>query len=193
MRAHLALAAALLTLPAAAHAQFASGLNRDAATVVPAGLGSVERSAQALREVDTTLALETVAALNAYQQEAGKLGQILGADIRVKRLGLDMQGDHGRMSDVVQAAARQSDVAVDADTALPPALQGRLDRLYRAAPESFDASFLDTQIAADREAIHQLDAARSPRLDPAAARALDTAQAMFQQRLDQTERLRSGG
>lgn len=82
---------------------------------------------------------------------------------------------------------------MDADTALPPALQGRLDRLYWAAPESFDASFLETQIAADREAIQQLDAVRSPQLDPAAGRALDTAQAMFQQRLDQTERLRSGG
>jgi putative membrane protein len=120
--------------------------------------------------------VDTMAASDLFEIEAGRIAQELGESEAVKDFGAMMVRDHTASSDKLRAAVADAGLAVAPElTALQ---QGRLEQL-RGAGENFDAMYAQQQVNAHEAALSLLRTqAESGTLVPLKAFAAEAATAV---------------
>ena len=101
--------------------------------------------------------VDTMAASDMFEVEAGKLAQQMGKSQAVKDFGAMMVKDHTTSSDKLKAAVAEAGNGLAVAPALTPVLQGNLDQL-RGAGETFDAMYAQQQVDAHETALGVLQA-----------------------------------
>jgi predicted outer membrane protein len=161
------------------------------ASVSTERLNSAQLEARGARAARSAALLQTVAAIDAYQQRVGALGFTLASNFSVKRLGQAMRDDHGRLSDVLNAALAEEDLSVDPNAALPSDLSARFDSLLQVDADDFDAVFLASQIRTSQQALKQLDSYAPADLDPMTREAVAMASELLEKRIVQARTLQA--
>ena len=132
--------------------------------------------------------VDTMAASDMFEVEAGKLAQQMGKSQAVKDFGAMMVKDHTTSSDKLKAAVGEAGNGLAVAPKLTPVQQGNLDQL-RGAGESFDAMYAQQQVDAHETALGVLQAqAQSGTVAQLKAFAADTAK-VVQGHLDHAREL----
>jgi putative membrane protein len=140
-------------------------LATDTATPTEAPFAAAAPTAQAF--------VDTAAASDAYEIEAGRLAQSMGTSQKVKDFGAMMVKDHTASTASLQAAAAQA-AGVTVNPQLTALQQNNLDAL-RNAGDTFDTVYAQQQVAAHEEALRLLrDYAASGDAAPLKTFATDT-------------------
>ena len=101
--------------------------------------------------------VDTMAASDMFEVEAGKLARDMGKSQAVKDFGAMMVKDHTTSSDKLKAAVGEAGNGLAVAPALTPVQQGNLDQL-RGAGENFDAMYAQQQVDAHETALGVLQA-----------------------------------
>src|SRR6188768_1052634 len=101
--------------------------------------------------------VDTMAASDMFEIEAGKLARDMGKSQAVKDFGAMMVKDHTTSSDKLKAAVAEAGNGLAVAPALTPVQQGNLDQL-RGAGENFDAMYAQQQVDAHETALGVLQA-----------------------------------
>jgi putative membrane protein len=134
--------------------------------------------------------VDTMAASDMYEIEAGRLAQDMGKSQAVKDFGAMMVKDHTTSSDKLKAAVGEAGNGLAVTPAMTPVQQGLLDQL-RGAGENFDAMYAQQQVDAHETALATLQAqAQSGTVEQLRTFAADTAK-VVQGHLDHARSLGS--
>jgi len=101
--------------------------------------------------------VDTIAASDMFEIEAGRLAQEMGKSQKVKDFGAMMVKDHTASSDKLKAAVAQAGGDLALAPELTPAQQGNLEQL-RSAGENFDLVYAQQQVSAHDMALQLLRA-----------------------------------
>lgn len=119
--------------------------------------------------------VDTMAASDMFEIEAGRLAQEMGQSEAVKDFGAMMVEDHTISSDKLKTAVAAAGNGLAVNPAMTPVQQGLLDQL-RTAGENFDAMYVQQQVDAHETALGVLQAqAQSGTVEQLKTFAADTA------------------
>jgi len=158
MTLQLRMLAPLALLVTAGCDRGAESANADAANVALDDSAEEAADGTALPRADIPSFVESAAASDMYEIEAGKLGSDKASNPDVKSFAEMLVTDHTKSSAEMKAAASQARPGLTPLAALPADKQAKIDALKAASGEEFDRLFLTQQVEAHTAALQLLEA-----------------------------------
>jgi putative membrane protein len=143
--------------------------------------------------VPTPKFLESAAISDMFEIASSKLALTRATSPEIKRFAQEMITAHEGTSAALKKTLATANVAAPLPTALDERHAGMLDELQKAAPDKFDAKYLDEQTQAHREALGLMDSYATQGENAALKALAAETKPKIQMHLDMVSKLDHGG
>jgi putative membrane protein len=142
--------------------------------------------AQASAAPSTAQFLQIVASTDAFEQRAGKVAQVMGSSLEVRRFSRAMVDEHAKSAQALGNAA--STAQIPAPTAdLSPAQAATVKDLYAVPAKDFDRTYITDEIDSHQQALEAVQAYAAGGDNPAMQAVAASLAPTIQRRLDEAK------
>jgi predicted outer membrane protein len=173
------------------------GVKAEARTIEPAissaglsvgRLGILDLDAQVAPADQNVAALRSISAVEAYEDQAGRLGVILAKNFSIRRLAIGLQADRNQVDVVLKSP--MATAAMPAGEATLTALpEERLGALFNLDDQDFDRVFVASEIQTAKQALVSFGVYATWDIGAQTREALDMATDNLEHRLAQAQTL----
>ncbi len=100
----------------------------------------------------TAAFIQSVASMDAFEQRAGKISQLMGNSLEVRALGKTMADDHAKNAAALTAAVASAQIAMPTAD-LSPAQTEITKTLYSVPARDFDRAYITGEVASHTQAL----------------------------------------
>ena len=105
----------------------------------------------------TAAFVQAVASMDAFEQRAGKVAQVMGSSLEVRKFSRTMVDDHARSAMALTDAVSKAQIAAPTSD-LTATQAGTVKDLYAVAPKDFDRTYMTGEVASHQEALEAAQA-----------------------------------
>lgn len=127
---------------------------REAAAQAPAAPAPAAAPAAAL---PTAQFRQTVSSMDAFEQRAGKVAQVMGSSLEVRKFSRTMVDDHAKNAAALMDGVSKAQVPAPTYD-LSPSQTGTVKDLYAVAPRDFDRTYMTGEVASHEQALEAAQA-----------------------------------
>jgi putative membrane protein len=105
----------------------------------------------------TTAFVQAVASVDSFEQRAGKVAQVMGSSLEVRKFSRTMVDDHAKSAMTLADAISKAQIAAPAGD-LSATQAGAVKDLYAIAPKDFDRTYMTGEVSSHQEALEAAQA-----------------------------------
>jgi putative membrane protein len=100
----------------------------------------------------TTAFLQSVASMDSFEQRAGKVAQVMGSSLEVRKFSRAMVDDHAKSAMTLTDAVSKAQIAAPTSD-LSATQTGSVKDLYAIAPKDFDRTYMTGEVSSHQDAL----------------------------------------